>query len=130
MRRYLDLLVARQLHALVQGRPPALDQGAFLRLALPVNDYVRRLRKMQTGRLHYWLKQHLKDKIGREYSALIFEQRDRRLRACLTDYMLETELVWPRKAGAPPADLVGRRLQARLTEIPPGEAPSRYEVVL
>ena len=129
MRRYLDLLVARQLRALVQGRPPALDQAAFLRLALPVNDYAQRLRKMQTGRLRYWLKQYLKDKTGREYSALVYEQRDRRLRVCLTDYMLETEVVWPRKAGAPPADLIGRRLPARLAEVPPGEAPPRYEVL-
>jgi hypothetical protein len=106
-----------------------LDQGAFLRLALPVNDYAQRLRKMQTGRLHYWLKQYLKDKAGREYSALVYEQRDRRLRACLTDYMLETELIWPRKAGAPPSDLIGRRLQTRLAEIPPGAAPPRYEII-
>ena len=129
MRRYLDLLVARQLRALVQGREPALDQSAFLRLALPVNDYAQRLRKMQTGRLHYWLKEHLRDKIGREYSALVYEQRDRRLRACLTDYMLETELLWPRKTGAPPADLVGRRIQARLAEIPPGPAPPLFEAL-
>jgi len=129
MRRYLDLLVARQLRALALGRPPALDQGAFLRLALPAHDYAQRLKKMQTGRLRYWLKQHLKDKIGREYSALVYERRDRRLRACLTDHMLETELAWPRKAGAPPEDLVGRRLKARLVEIPPGEAPPRYEIV-
>ena len=130
MRRYLDLLVARQLRALVLGRPPVLDQGAFIRLALPVNDYAQRLRKMQGGRLRYWLKQHLKDKTGREYSALVYEQRDRRLRVCLTDYMLETELLWPRKAGGPPEDMVGRRLQARLVEVPPGEAPPRYEIVL
>jgi len=129
MRRYLDLLVARQLRALALGQPPALDQAAFLRLAMPVNDYAQRLRKMQIGRQRYWLKECLKDKIGREYSALVYEQRDRRLRACLTDHMLETELVWPRKAGALPADLVGRRLQARLVEVPSGEAPPRYEIV-
>jgi exoribonuclease-2 len=129
MRRYLDLLVARQLRALALGQPPALDQAAFLRLALPAHDYARRLWKMQNNRLRYWLKQYLRDKIGREYSALVYEQRDRRLRVCLTDHMLETELLWPRRAGAPPADLVGRRLSARLLEVPPGEEPPRYEVV-
>jgi hypothetical protein len=106
-----------------------MDQSTFLRLAMPINDYAQRLRKMQDGRLRYWLKQHLKDKIGREYSALVYEQRDRRLRACLTDYMLETELVWPRKGGTPPAELTGRRLKVRLAEVPPGEAPPRYEVI-
>jgi exoribonuclease-2 len=129
IRRYLDLLVARQLHALILGQPPALDQAAFLRLALPVNDYAQRIRKMQDGRLRYWLKEYLKDKIGREYSALVYEQRDRRLRVCLTDHMLETEMVWPRRAGAPPAGLVGRRIQARLVEVPPGDVPPRYEVI-
>ena len=130
MRRYLDLLVARQLRSLALGGPPALDQTSFLRLALPVHDFAQRLWKMQNNRLRYWLKQYLQDKIGREYSALVYEQHERRLRVCLVDHMQETELVWPRKAGPPPADLVGRRLPARLAEVPPGEAPPRYEAVI
>jgi len=130
MRRYLDLLVARQLRALALGQPPALDQASFLRLALAAHNYAQRLWKMQNNRLRYWLKEHLRDKIGREYSALVYERHDRRLRVCLTDHMLETELFWPRKADDPPADLLGRRLQARLAEVPSGDAPPRYEVVL
>ena len=130
MRRYLDLLVARQLRALALDQPPALDQSAFIRLALPAHDYAQRLWKMQADRHRYWLKQYLRDKKGQEYSALVYEQRDRRLRICLTDHMLETELIWPRKAGAPPADLVGRRIQARLSEVPASQAPPRYEAVL
>ncbi|MDR3038951.1 MAG: RNB domain-containing ribonuclease [Candidatus Adiutrix sp.] len=129
MRRYLDLLVARQLRSLVLGRPPAFDEPAFLRLALPAHDYTLRLHKMQAGRIRYWLKQYLRDKTGREYSALVFEQRDRRLRICLTDYMLETEAFWPKGAGGCPPDLTGRRLPVRLAEVPAGEAPPRYEVI-
>ena len=130
MRRYLDLLVARQLRALALDQPPAMDQAAFIRLALPVHDYAQRLWKMQAERHRYWLKQYLRDKTGREYSALVYEQRDRRLKVCLTDHMLETELIWPRKAGDPPPNLIGHRLQARLAEVPAGQAPPRYEAAL
>ncbi|MDR2827500.1 MAG: RNB domain-containing ribonuclease [Candidatus Adiutrix intracellularis] len=128
MRRYLDLLVARQLRSLIKDQPPAMDQQTFMRLALPVHEFTQRIHKMQTSRQRYWLKQYLKDKIGREYSALVFEQRGRRLRACLTDYMLEIELNLFKEAGGNPPELSGQRLVVKLVEVPPGDIPPRFEV--
>ena len=128
MRRYVDLLVARQLRSLVDGGPPAMDQQEFLRLALPAYELAQKIQKMQNSRQRYWLNSHLADKVGREFSALVFEQNDRRLRICVTDYMLETDLFWPKSDGAKPPALFGRRLNVKLASLSPGDAPPRFEV--
>ncbi len=130
MRRYVDLLVARQLRSLAEGGPPALNQQDFLRLALPAYELAQKIQKMQGGRLRYWLNEHLAGKAGQYFSALVFEQHDRRLRVCLTDYMLETELHLPRGDGSRPPALFGRRLTVKLAAPPAsGEDGPRFEVV-
>ena len=129
MRRYVDLLVARQLRSLAEGGPPAMDQQEFLRLALPAYELAQKIQKMQNSRQRYWLNTHLADKAGREFSALVFEQNDRRLRVCVTDYMLETDLFLPKNDGARAPSLFGRRLTVKLASLSTGDTPPRFEVV-
>lgn len=129
MRRYLDLLVARQLRSLVLGEPPAMGQQEFLRLAMPAYELSQSIQKMQNFRQRYWLKTHLADKIGREFSALVFEQNDRRVRVCITDYMLETDLFLPRSEGGL-QNFLGRRLAVRLASVSSdSEDPPKFELV-
>ncbi len=128
MRRYLDLLVARQLRALADNGREAMTEQEFLRLALPAHELSMRIQKMQSARQRYWLKVHLADRIGHEYSAIPFEQRDRRLRVCLTDFMLEAEVFLPKGEGGRPPACFGRRLKVKLAALPPGDEPPRFEV--
>ena len=131
MRRYVDLLVARQLRSLVEGGPPAMDQQQFLRLALPAYELAQRIQKMQNHRQRYWLKSHLADKVGQHFSALVFERNERRLRVCVTDYMLETDLFLPKSEASRPGAFLGQRLTVRLAaSSPEGPEPPRFEVVL
>ena len=131
MRRYIDLLVARQLRAVAEGRP-AMSQQEFLKLALPSHELAQSIQKMQNLRQRYWLKKHLADKTGHNFSALVFEQHDRRLRVCVTDYMQEIDLYLPKgEGGSRPPDLFGRRLTVKLAALPPAAGePPRFEVVL
>lgn len=131
MRRYVDLLVARQLRSLVATGAPAMDQQQFLRLALPAHELAQRIQKMQNGRQRYWLKSHLADKVGQHFSALVFERNDRRLRVCVTDYMLETDLFLPKSEISRPSALFAQRLMVRLvSSSPQTPEPPRFEVVL
>ncbi|UQZ90790.1 hypothetical protein C4J81_16880 [Deltaproteobacteria bacterium Smac51] len=129
MRRYVDLLVARQLRSLSDGGPPAMNEQEFLRLALPAHDLQQRIQKMQNNRQRYWLMTYLAGSVGREYSALVFEQRDRRLRVCVTDYMLETEMFLPRESGGPTPQMFGKRLKLKLAAVEPGEIMPRFVIV-
>jgi exoribonuclease-2 len=129
MRRYVDLLVARQLRAVSDGGSPAMSEQEFLRLALPAHELQQRIQKMQNNRQRYWLMTCLAGQIGREFSALVFEQQGRRLRVCVTDYMLETEIFLPRGEGGAIPKLFGRRLGLKLTEANPGELLPRFAVI-
>ncbi|MDR0881407.1 MAG: RNB domain-containing ribonuclease [Candidatus Adiutrix sp.] len=131
MRRYIDLLVARQLRAVAEGRP-AMSQQEFLKLALPSHELAQSIQKMQNLRQRYWLKKYLSDRIGHNFSALVFDQHDRRLRVCVTDYMQEVDLYLPKgEGGSRPPDLFGRRLTVKLAALPPAAGePPRFEVVL
>lgn len=129
MRRYVDLLVARQLRSLATGGPPAMDQQEFLRLALPAHELQQRIQKMQGQRQRYWLFNQLADKSGREYSALVFEQRDRRVRVCVTDFMLETDLFLPKGEGGRVANMFGGRLTVKLLSVRHGDDVPRFEII-
>lgn len=129
MRRYLDLLVARQLGSLVREGHPAMDDQQFLRLALPAHELAQSINKMQGARQRYWLKVHLADKIGQEFSALVFEQRDRRLRICITDYMLEIDLYLPRSQVTGGESWFGKRLTVKLVSLPSGDEGPRFEMI-
>ena len=129
MRRYVDLLVARQLRALAEGGPPAMDEQELMRLALPSYELAQRIQKMQNIRQRYWLNRHLADKVGQKFSALIFEQRDHRLRVCVTDYMLEVDLWLPKGDGVRPPALFGQRLTVKLASVPSDDGLPRLEVV-
>ena len=129
MRRYVDLLVARQLRSLAIGAPPALDQQEFLRLALPAYELQQRIQKMQGRRQRYWLFTQLADKVGREYSALIFEQRDRRVRACITDFMLETDLFLPKGEGGLVPQMTGRRVTVKLVSVDFEQDTLKFEML-
>jgi exoribonuclease-2 len=93
MRRYLDLMVARQLRALAQGAPPVYDRQAMMAKALDFEADHRAVRKLQNNRHRYWLMRILASKVGERFAGLVFDRRGRRTRVCLTDYMLEVELT-------------------------------------
>jgi exoribonuclease-2 len=128
MRRYVDLLVARQLRALAEDGP-ALNDQEFMRLALPAYELGQQIQKMQNFRQRYWLNRHLADKVGQKFSAVVFEQRDWHLRICLTDYMLEMDLWLPKGDGGRPPALFGKRLNVKLASVPADDGLPRLEVL-
>jgi exoribonuclease-2 len=122
MRRYLDLLVARQLRSLGPGYAPAYDREKFMALAMPADEMSRSIKRMQISRTRYWLAVYLQNRIGEEFSGLVFEIQGNRYRVCLTDFMLETDLF------KPPRGLeLGLEITLRLAKADPREAVLRFE---
>lgn len=129
MRRYVDLLVARQLRSLAEGGSLPMDRQELMRLALPAYEAAQQIQKMQNIRQRYWLNRHLADKVGQNFSAVVFEQRDHRIRVCVTDYMLEVDIWLPKGDGGRPPDLFGRRLTVKLASVPSDDGFPRLEIV-
>jgi exoribonuclease-2 len=125
MRRYLDLLVARQLRALAAGGPPVYDREAMMTRALDFEADHRAIRRLQNNRQRYWVMRILRGKIGERFVALVYERRGRRARVCLTDYMLELELP-----SLPPSAEPGRDVTLRLTAAEPQVVDRRETLTL
>jgi exoribonuclease-2 len=106
MRRYLDLLVARQLRALSLASPPVYDSTELMTRALNFDEDYRQIKKVQFGRHRYWLLSLLASRVGAEFVALVFNRRGRKGRICLTDYMLESELTYLPQDIGPGQDVV------------------------
>jgi exoribonuclease R len=112
MRRYLDLLVARQLRALSVGAEPPYSYQEMLALASPAEETQRAIRIMQTERQRYWLARYLLPRIGERFVGLVYDRLGRRGRVCLTEYMLEFEL-----GNLPDEAQPGRDIVVELTRI-------------
>ncbi|MDR1678099.1 MAG: RNB domain-containing ribonuclease [Deltaproteobacteria bacterium] len=115
MRRYMDLLVARQLRALSDKKFPVYSYQEMLNLVLPVEATQKAIRKMQNERQRYWLAVYLQNKIGQEFVGLVYDRRNRRTRICVTEYMLEIELN-----DLPPEAQPGSEVLVRLIKVKPG----------
>ncbi len=124
MRRYLDLLVARQIHSILDNDQPLMDRNALLLLAEPTYARAQQIQKMQSARQRYWLKAILADKVGQEFTAIVFEQRGARIRFCITDYMLENEFTLPQRDNPP--QFFGQLIKVKLASIPDGDEPLRF----
>jgi exoribonuclease-2 len=114
MRRYLDLAVARELRALASGAGPVHGRQDLLGRTLSFDNDHRAIRRLQNSRQRYWLMRLLAGKVGETFTALVYDRRGRRARACVTDYMLDCEI------GPIPADVEpGRDIRLRLAAAEP-----------
>jgi exoribonuclease-2 len=92
IRRYADLLVARQLRSLKNPEAAPYSRVSLMEKAVEADELHRSIRRMQTARERYFLTLLLENKIGGQFTALVFERNDQRTRVCLTEYMVEFDL--------------------------------------
>lgn len=91
MRRYVDLLVHRQLRALAAGEGPVYDEKTLMDLAWKADHLVRQVHKVQNNRVRHWIIAELRDRVNETFKLLAFERQGKHLKLCLTDRMVETE---------------------------------------
>jgi exoribonuclease-2 len=114
MRRYFDLLVHRQLRSLATGDGPAYGEKLLLSEALNADAALRAIHTVQSFRTRYWLLHELSKHEGESMVALCFDRSGRRIKLCLTDWMVETEI-----SGFPDNVEPGHDLLVRLTGADP-----------
>ncbi|MDR1036929.1 MAG: RNB domain-containing ribonuclease [Deltaproteobacteria bacterium] len=112
MRRYFDLLVHRQLRALCQGEGPAYDENAMMAEAFNADAVLKAIHKLQGSRTRYWTLYVLSKLEGKTVPALCFDRQGRRVRLCLTDWMVETESMSFPESVEPGHELEVRILRA------------------
>jgi exoribonuclease-2 len=91
IRRYLDLIVQRQImHALRQETLPYAEEQ-LRQIAIMLEEVYRRTNLMKQSRIRYWLLRYLESRVGQKTQAVVLENFPSRHQLLLIDYLLEIE---------------------------------------
>jgi exoribonuclease-2 len=110
IRRYLDLVIHRQLLAVVSGHPPIYGPEDLEQILATIEPAMRRAGLLKSRRLRYWLLKHLASRVGQKLEALVLEGLPHRHRLILPDILLEFFLAAPATVKLSPGDTVLVRL--------------------
>ena len=95
IRRYLDIVIQRQLLAALCHRPVPYSREALGELLTVLEPALRRAAILKTRRIRYWLLKYLSQRLGQKMPALVLEQHPTRYRLLLPELLLETEMPSP-----------------------------------
>jgi exoribonuclease II len=110
IRRYLDLVVHRQILSATNGGPPFYGGEELERILMTIEPAMRRAGFLKTRRLRYWLLRYLAGQTGQKKEALVVESLPNRCRLVFPDLLLEAFVTAPPSLGLKPGDTVRVRL--------------------
>jgi exoribonuclease-2 len=117
IRRYLDLVIHRQILSALMGAPPFYSPEELEKIAAVIDPAMRRAGLLKNLRLRYWLLKYLAGKVGQKLEALVVEALPHRSRLLLPDILLDVPFTTPATLRLKPGDLV----QVRLDRVAPRE---------
>ena len=117
IRRYLDLVIHRQILSPLVGGPPFYSPEELEKIAAIIDPAMRRAGLLKNLRLRYWLLKYLAGRVGQKLEALVVEATPHRSRVVLPDLLLDAPFTAPASLRLKPGDLV----QVRLDKVAPRE---------
>jgi len=117
LRRYVDLIIQRQIRSVSRSGVPFYTEDAMKDLFTIVETAQRKATRIQMKRRRYWLLRYLEIAGHENHEALVLEKLPRRWRIFLTDLMVDADL--PRQTGL---DLEpGETIMVRVKKVSPRE---------
>jgi exoribonuclease-2 len=117
IRRYLDLIIHRQILAAVSDLPPPYQRQDLEEILPLMEPVMRRAGQLKARRLRYWLLKYLAARVGQKQEALVLEALPHRYRLILPELLLELFLAAPAGIRLSPGDY----LLVRLDKVSPRE---------
>ncbi|MDY6881460.1 MAG: RNB domain-containing ribonuclease [Desulfatiglans sp.] len=87
IRRYLDLVMQRQLASFLRDRTVFYNEDELDRIRTLVVPVIREVEAMKRNRLRYWVLKHLRKRRGEAYRAIILDELRNKYRVLLTDFL-------------------------------------------
>jgi exoribonuclease II len=115
IRRYLDLVIHRQILSLLLGEAPFYGPAELDKIAQVIDPAMRRAGLLKNLRLRYWLLKHLAGRVGQKIEALVVEVQTHRSRLLIPELLLDAPFTAPASLRLKPGDLV----QVRLDKVSP-----------
>jgi exoribonuclease-2 len=92
IRRYLDLVVQRQIRGYLIDGSAVYDKEELENIRISVEPILRDLERVKRNRIRYWIQKYLLQHIGEKFSALVLDVLRGRCRILLTDFLLVAEM--------------------------------------
>lgn len=113
IRRYLDLVLQRQLVSCLEGTGPVYGYGALEKLYSQTEMGVKEKRLIEKSRERYWLLKYLSDNQIKELNGIVSVVRDRRINVYIPDYLLDLTLTPTNQSQLE----VGSKVRVKITKI-------------
>ncbi len=91
IRRYLDLVVQRQLTSFFAKKSPVYNEESLEEIRVSVEPLVKNLGRIQRNRLRYWTLKYLGMNRGQTFKALVLDELKNKYRIVLTDFLMVTD---------------------------------------
>jgi exoribonuclease-2 len=125
LRKYLDLVMQRQLVSLLRGGPAAYTRRELLDIAFGVQPVLTRLGLVEYERRRYWVLKAMKSREGDILDALVLERSKGLYELLLPDFMLDVRLKEKDTGQLVP----GTTVSARLKSVDPFERSLELEII-
>ncbi len=92
IRRYLDLVVQRQIRQFLLAGQPYYSEVELEEIRMMVEPTLRVLARIKRNRLRYWIIKLLSQNIGKKYKALVLDDIRSKYRIVLTDFLMTADI--------------------------------------
>lgn len=115
IRRYLDLIVQRQIKNYLYNAPLPYNMEDLERIRLSVSESLRALNIIKKNRARYWILKYLSLNMKENYPAIVLDVMKNKYRMILTDFLFTAEM----KKGKDHNFIEGQRVSLRVNKADP-----------
>jgi exoribonuclease-2 len=95
IRRYLDLVVQRQISRFLAGAAPGYDKEALEKIRVGVESVLKELERLRRNRLRYWVIKYFAQHLGESFEGLVLDVLKKKYRIILSHCQLAFEVDRP-----------------------------------
>jgi exoribonuclease-2 len=92
LRRYMDLVVQRQIHSALLKKSPVYNESRLKELNLLIQQTLRDIDLMKRNQTRYWILKYLAGRINNTFNAIVFQRLKYKYLIILTDLLFVAEL--------------------------------------
>jgi len=92
LRRYMDLLVQRQIHSALLKKGPVYTESRLKELTILIQQTLRDIDLMKRNQIRYWTLKYLAGLINHSFNAIVFQKLRYKYLIILTDFLVVADL--------------------------------------
>ena len=91
IRRYMDLLVQRQIRSSLTGSSPVYDKESLEKIRIGIEPVLKELERLKRNRLRYWILKYFSQHVGEPFAGLVLDVFKMKYRVVLLNCQLAFE---------------------------------------